>query len=97
MNQKIRLETWSEIIGTFQGLSSDDYFTHVRIGGKVLLFFNDSEEAATLRRGLKDEWIGLRVGILRTGESARPLLVRILDPEKVTKKSQVEGREPLAL
>lgn len=79
IKREVRLERWAEVIGKYHGLNSDDSFTYVRIGNRFLVFPNSSRETEVLRESLRDEWVGYRIGILRTGETTRPLLARVLN------------------
>ena len=75
----IRLTLWTEVVGTFRGLHSNDSNTYVKIEDKVLVFPRNSLESKIIQRRLLSSLVGLKIGILRCDELMRPILVRTLN------------------
>lgn len=70
------LTRWSEVIGTYYGLHSDDCYVYVKVAGKIIAFANASEEASAVKRILQTFLIGEKIGMLRTDDNLRPILIR---------------------
>ena len=75
----IRLTLWTEVVGTFRGLHSNDSNTYVKIEDEVLVFPRESLESMIIQRRLLSSLVGLKIGILRCDELMRPILVRTLN------------------
>jgi hypothetical protein len=81
MNQTAKtayLDSWDEIVGEFQGISSDDEFIYMKIGDRVLSFLKDTVEAQYALERLDTCLPGQRIGILRTDISETPILIRLV-------------------
>lgn len=68
-----------EIVGKLCGISSDDDFTYLRIGDKVLSFPRQSIQAEIIEKQLSGELIGRKIALLSTDDPVTPLLVRIFE------------------
>ena len=77
--QFINLHLWTEVVGVFNGLSSDDSRIYVRIGNKTLCLPKESTEAETALDMLRRCLIGQKIGLLRTDEPMKLLVVRLID------------------
>ena len=75
----IRLTLWTEVVGTFRGLYSNDSYTYVKIDDKLLVFPRESLESKIVQRRLLSSPVGLKIGILRCDELMKPILVRTLN------------------
>ena len=75
----IHLTLWTEVVGTFHGLHSNDTYTYVKIDNKLLIFPRNSLESKIIQRRLLSSLVGLKIGILRCDELMRPILVRTLN------------------
>ena len=80
--REIKLKIWEEIVGDCVELSVEDdyiavYLTVNRHTSKVV-FPYESEEGCILRK-TRDKLVGKKIGILRTDDSARPIVVKIFD------------------
>ena len=75
----IRLTLWTEVVGTFRGLHSNDSYTYVKIDDKLLVFPRESLESKIIQRKLLSSPVGLKIGILRCDELMKPILVRTLN------------------
>jgi len=78
-NQGATLSVWTEVIGPIHELSANDSYVCVKIGNKLLCFPPKSQEAEILLRKLTKELRGRKVGLLRTDDRIKPLLVRLID------------------
>jgi len=76
--QEVRLVSWSEIVGTYNGLVIAEHFTRVRINGNIISFPNGTEEATLLQQFLNESMVGRRVGVLRADLPDKPLLIRLI-------------------
>jgi len=77
LNTLIHLAPWCEVIGTYGGLYEDDDYLYVKVRGEIVQFAKDSRAAEIARNTLKG-LMGRKVGILRTDEPAKPILIRII-------------------
>lgn len=75
---ELHLAPWCEVIGTFGGCITKDNFLYIKINGSLFVFPRESDEALYVREKLDENLVGKKVGILRTDEPARPLLIRAL-------------------
>jgi len=66
---------WEEVVGVFDGIEIEDNQAFILIGNYCLVFPAYSPEALILGK-LDNNWIGKRIGILRTDDSRRPIVVR---------------------
>jgi len=78
-NQGVTISVWTEVIGTVHEFSANDSCVCVQIGNKLLCFPLKSQEAEILLNKLGKELRGHKVGLLRTDDWIRPLLVRLMD------------------
>jgi hypothetical protein len=78
-NEGATLSVWTEVIGTIHELSANDSYVCVQIGNKLLCFPLKSQEAEILLRKLNKELRGRKVGLFRTDDRIKPLLVRLID------------------
>jgi len=83
--QKTWLPSFSEIVGMFNGLVIEGEFTHVKIDDDVLSFQNETQEAAFLKQFLTDNIVGKKIGILRTDNPDKPILIRMIDQKRSSK------------
>ena len=77
--QAVRLPLWSEVVGVFNGLSSDDSRIYINIGNKKLYIPKESIESETAVDNLHQGLIGHKIGLLHTDEPMKPLVVRLID------------------
>lgn len=70
---------WAEAIGVFNGLSSDDSRIYIKIGNKTLCLPIASIESEAALDNLHRGLIGRKIGLLRTDEPMKPLVVRLID------------------
>jgi hypothetical protein len=77
-NQSIHLPPWSELVGTFEGLSIDQDFIYVKVSESSLALQNESDEAAYVQKRLENSIVGRKIAILRTDMPGKPLLVRLV-------------------
>jgi len=77
----LHLAPWCEVIGTFGGCITNDNFLYIKINGSLFAFPRESDEALNVREKLDENLVGKKVGILRTDEPARPLLIRFIENE----------------
>lgn len=79
-HNEIQLLPLTECIGTYEGLETEkSHLTVVfsRDHHKLKIVFKaDSAEANILKRKLKDDLIGQKIGIMKTGISERPIAIR---------------------
>lgn len=76
--ERVYLGAWMEVVGRLCGVSTDDHFTYLKIGDKLLSFPRHSTEAEIIENEFSnDRLIGRKIGILRTDNPSRPLLIRI--------------------
>ena len=75
----VSLPLWTEIIGIFNGFSSDNAMIYVKIDNKILCLPKDSIESEAALGELNIGLIGHRIGLLRTDEPVKPLAVRLID------------------
>jgi len=87
---EMRLPFWSEIVGTFQGLFTDDGFVYVRINNKLLSFSKESMESEILRNKLDNALVGQKIGVLRCDEGS--LQVRIVKRGRAKVKTGLKPR-----
>lgn len=87
---EMRLPFWSEIVGTFQGLFTDDGFVYVRINNKLLSFSKESMESEILRNKLDNALVGQKIGVLRCDEG--PLQIRIVKRGSAKVKTGLKPR-----
>ena len=81
-HQPIYLTLWAEVVGIFQGISSDDLYTYVEVDNKLLLFPRESTESCIILNKLNRELIGRKIGPrkeiqLRPWEEIRGTLSRL--------------------
>ena len=82
MSSQVRstnLPLWSEAVGIFKRLSSDNSHIYVEIGNKLLCFPKKSAESSIARQKLRHELTGQKIGLLLTDDRTRPLHVRVID------------------
>ena len=75
----IRLTLWTEVVGTFYGLHSNNSYTDVKIDNHLLIFPRKSLESKIAQRKLLSSAVGLKIGILRCDELMKPIIVRNLN------------------
>jgi len=76
--ERVHLGAWMEVVGKLCGVSTDDRFTYIKIGDKLLSFPKHSTGAEIIEDELGDgRLIGRKIGVLRTDDPSRPLLIRI--------------------
>ena len=75
-SRTIYLKCWTEIVGIFRGISSDDSYTYIKINDKVLFFPRESRESKLVQHKLSSKSIGQKLGILYCDEPTRPILIR---------------------
>ena len=75
-SRTIHLTFWTEIVGIFRGISSDDYYTYIKIDDKVLFFPRESRESKLVQYKLNSKSMGRKLGILYCDEPTRPILIR---------------------
>ena len=69
--KELHLGYWEEVVGCFGGVTSDDFFIHIKIGDWVLVHPKESKEACTLVKWLRGVPIGQKVGFLRAGDAIK--------------------------
>jgi hypothetical protein len=77
--QSVNLPLWTEVVGVFNGLSSDDSRIYVNIGNKTLCLPKESIESEIELDKLHQGLIGQKIGLLRTDEPMKQLVVRLID------------------
>jgi hypothetical protein len=77
--QPTNFPLWTEVVGVFCELFSDDSCIYVRISNRLLCFPRESIESDIVRGKLSQELIGRKIGLLRTGERMKPLRMRLID------------------
>ena len=76
----VNLPLWTEVVGVFNGLSfSDDSGICIKIGDKLLCLPKESIESEAALDKLHQGLIGHNIGLLRTDEPMKPLVVRLID------------------
>lgn len=82
MNKEKRLQAWSECVTRFLGLNIGESEASVELscGSEhiILRFPAGSLESERLRRELSSCKPGTKIGILKTDEASKPLLIRLL-------------------
>lgn len=78
MKKEIKLNIWSEVVGTDDGLVIEENFTHLRINSSVISFPNGTKEATLVRQFFNENMVGRKIGVLRTDLADKPLLFRIV-------------------
>lgn len=82
MNNEKRLQVWSECVGRFLKLdrSESEVCLVLSSGSKhiVLSFPTEGLESQTLQRELSSVKPGTKIALIKTDETLRPLLVRII-------------------
>lgn len=79
----MHLAVWTEIVGIFRDISSDDSCTYVQINDKVLSFPKETLESKLIHHKLNSRLIGSKIGILRCDEPTRPISIRTFNEEAV--------------
>jgi len=87
---RIHLRCWEEVVGRFLGLERDDQWLIVKISYGILIFPVDSPEAQFLTEKLKG-LSGRRVGILRTDLVEKPIVVKVMERDENSRKTQLGG------
>ena len=77
--QATDLPLWTEIVGVFCRVLSDDSYLYVKIENKLLCFAKESVESNIVQEKLRHDLIGRKIGLLRTDEPMKPLRVRVID------------------
>jgi hypothetical protein len=78
-SQGATLSVWTEVTGTLHELSVNDSYVCIQIGNKILCFPLKSQEAEILLRKTTKELTDRKVGLLRTDDRIKPLLVRLIE------------------
>jgi len=77
----VRLALWEELVGEYEGLSTDQHFLYVVIDGRTLALPNDCNEAELVRRYLQNVAKGSRISVLHTDLPRKTLLIRLTDAD----------------
>ena len=64
-------------MGIFEGIVEEDPYVLIRLDNIQLIFDLESTEAKILKEKLDEVMIGLKISILRTDISEKPILVRV--------------------
>jgi hypothetical protein len=78
--KRISLEPWEEAVGIFKGIEYGDYEVSLLLGDCRIVFPADSPEASILK-SLGRRLVSKRIGVLRTDDPQKPLLIRRLKSE----------------
>jgi len=97
-HQPIYLTLWAEVVGIFQGISSDDLYTYVEIDNKLLLFPRESMESRIILNKLNRALIGKKIAMLKTDSPQQPIIIKpfTVTTEAVKRRSQ-DGRYSYSL
>jgi hypothetical protein len=76
--QSVKLHEWTEIIGVFNELCSDDSMIYIEIGNKTLCLPKGSIESEAVSNKLHQSLIGHKIGLLRTDKPMKPVVVRLI-------------------
>lgn len=89
-HQPIYLTLWAEVVGIFQGISSDDLYTYVEIANKLLLFPRESMESRIILNKLNRLLIGQKITMLKTDNPQQPIIIKpfTVTTEAVKRRSQ---------
>ena len=67
MQKEIVLSELDEIVGLFNGISSNEIFTRVKIGDHVVLLKNGSKSALNVMKNLENVKCGTKIAMLYLG------------------------------
>lgn len=71
-----KLKEWEELVGVFQGLETADGVMALKVSYiPPLVYPAESVEARTLKRALKNTEKGQIIGVLKTNNKFKPLIV----------------------
>jgi len=78
MSRTIKLKPYEEIVGALEHIDREGNEITIIINGLKLVFPAGSVEAESVGIILPDEWVGHRIGLLRTDNLCKPLCARII-------------------
>lgn len=93
--QERHVDRWSELVGRFVrleiGKSQVSVVLSCGVGHIILSFPTESSESETLQRELSSVKPGIKVGLLRTDDMSRPLLVRLVGSHNGDVKNELRS------
>lgn len=75
--KEIRLQEWTEAVGTFRGISKENFSISILFDDFQVVLYPDEVEAKRVEEQLESATVGDKIAILRTNILEKPVMVRI--------------------